>query len=366
MFRSQSPRRSAFTLIELLVVIAIIAILIGLLLPAVQKVREAASRMTCTNNMKQIGLAAHNYESANGKFPVGRHHCSYVGPLVVMLPHMEQDNIFRQIDPTAYNVVADPNPNSPCQTAQYKGGPNTDWINLLFGQPGSPYAASRNRVKAFECPSDDAASNSSGNTVTQIGVGTNSGPRPATGTIQGSITSYTNSSLQGAGGIPGPSNYVPIAGTLGYYASPSATSLSQPFYAAHEGIFSEERPTPIVAITDGTSNTMMFGEYLGGWDGGFTGTRLRTMSWMGAGAYPTYWSMFQAKTNIDGLYTLSSRHTGIINVCQGDGSVRGIRPFNVLPSSSAEIQARTNTNWDALQRMSGKSDGDINLEGVIN
>src|SRR5262245_63981028 len=102
------PSRRGFTLIELLVVIAIIAVLIGLLLPAVQQVREAAARLQCKNNLKQIGVAFHNYHAAFGLFPPGFLSGSAVtdgegtGPGwgwgAYLLPYLEQDNLFRRID----------------------------------------------------------------------------------------------------------------------------------------------------------------------------------------------------------------------------------------------------------------------------
>src|SRR6188474_2720998 len=119
--RSSSRRGDGFTLIELLVVIAIIAILIGLLLPAVQKIREAANRMKCSNQLKQLGLAAHNYHDTNSKLPPAvllnpqvNNPADYnqnFGPnwAVLILPFIEQDNLFRTVSQSVQEYMANGN-----------------------------------------------------------------------------------------------------------------------------------------------------------------------------------------------------------------------------------------------------------------
>ena len=274
------PSRPAFTLIELLVVIAIIAVLIGLLLPAVQKVREAAARMTCSNNLKQINLAAMSYESSLGCLPPGSHSTSYTGTLAYILPHIEQDNIYRQI------------PQNLLTLGNTTGG--VWW--------GTGWTAANNKVKTYRCPSDNA------DEITPT-VGILATLYTASGTVVGSAFAPTYSTL-------GRTDYAANAGYMGRGAP-------------YVGPYYPDSRTTIVSITDGTSNTLGFGEWLGGAE---TGTRAYVGSWMGVGAVPTGWGL--GPTGY--WHQFGSKHTGIVQFGFCDGSVR---PVKKSASSSVFIYA---------------------------
>ncbi len=228
-----TPRQRGFTLIELLVVIAIIAVLIGLLLPAVQKVREAAARAQCANNLKQIGLALFNYEGANGYFPTAYKLLPVPdlaapsgtgtygpGAFVLILPYLEQNNVYSQIDITkaALNPV------------------NMPSNNPAYSTP----------LKVFLCPS------APGQPTVDYSV-----------ELQRSFGNFGINVSYPPGLIFGRTDYCPDAGMEadipGINITAGASIICQP----------PDGPVRVTGITDGTSNTIMIVEDAGrpGWYG---------------------------------------------------------------------------------------------------
>jgi prepilin-type N-terminal cleavage/methylation domain-containing protein/prepilin-type processing-associated H-X9-DG protein len=270
----QSGRRRGFTLIELLVVIAIIAILIGLLLPAVQKVREAAGRLKCSNNLKQIGLACHNFHASFNRLPPGYTAVNAYpdtspgwGWGTYILPYIEQENLYRQIN---------------------------------FNMPVQTQTAIQNAVPVFFCPSD--------------------------------LCSEAPFAVVDAAFTPicqmGASSY---AATVGSDAS-EVDDLKC------DGVFYRNSRVRLVEIRDGTSNTVFIGDRAwadtqGTWAGIPTGAITRageTNPWQsttgpGHCLVLVHNNWINIKTDADGgLDDFSSKHTGGVNLLFGDGSVRFI------------------------------------------
>jgi prepilin-type N-terminal cleavage/methylation domain-containing protein/prepilin-type processing-associated H-X9-DG protein len=286
-------RRFGFTLIELLVVIAIIAILIGLLLPAVQKVREAAARMSCQNNLKQLGLAQHSYHDANGQLMavVGPSGCCWGTWMVLILPYIEQDNAYKLYQNWGGNDSVSSNFPAPSTARpRYGSAPNTTNVT-------------GRRYKTMTCPSDKENA--------PIGV----------------ITNHNYSVSTGTGSTYG-----------GVYVG-AATYTPQP--GMFDGRSPYTRKTKLTDVTDGLTNTIMMAEVLQG-----QGSDLRGFQWWGDAAGVSTYAPPNTSTP-DQIYTPGfcnnqplegrpcvgtggatffsrSKHSGGVNVGLGDGSVRFI------------------------------------------
>jgi prepilin-type N-terminal cleavage/methylation domain-containing protein len=322
MVRTRSRR--GFTLIELLVVIAIIAILIGLLLPAVQKIREAAARMVCTNNLHQIALACHNYESANGALPPGTDDQA-IGPLVRLLPYVEQDNQYKlySFRPASYLLYYQDPLNRPPSTG-----------STTIPRPPDRYGTEGN-IKTYLCPS--APPPESAMTVWLYYNDGTAGKHYNAAFKAAGQTGNSPSGLPG-GVVMGRSNYQASFGE--FRGLVLLRGSNPPSGVDCTGVFGYNSKTKLEAIADGTSNTIMFAEAAGGF---------QAINGLGAGwtmetwSHAVWWSTYGVCPRSDngncdtspqgrGLSwgIPGSLHAGnIINMAISDGSVRPVNSANI-------------------------------------
>jgi prepilin-type N-terminal cleavage/methylation domain-containing protein/prepilin-type processing-associated H-X9-DG protein len=337
MSASTPLRRPAFTLIELLVVIAIIAILIGLLLPAVQKVREAAARAKCSNNLKQLALGAHNYEGVYQRFPIGQELLAgsvqtRTTVFIELLPYIEQQSLHAQ-----WNFTT-PMANTTTTAATSRAAT----LIPPFICPSDPFAENPFTLNASGAVFSPSQS-SSGNPATGLFSGTSYAGNYGTGSY---YTSFSQFNIK-------PNGIFFMTGPGGELRNSSQGGSLHVLSDSHQNLAAVR----MSAITDGTSNTLMFGEKyhrdpnFDTWTSANSGLKMHQVSvwaWMGgrkgaamlfgSAAVPINTTILtlcgnnQSCANSPNINYQDRRfnawgsgHTGGANFALSDGSVRFIR-----------------------------------------
>jgi prepilin-type N-terminal cleavage/methylation domain-containing protein len=267
----RSTRQGGFTLIELLVVIAIIAVLIALLLPAVQAAREAARRAQCVNNLKQIGIALHNYHDQNGSFPLGGVN---IGPSsagwngqantlswrALILPQMEQGNVFN-----ALNISVTVSSNAVDTYAGY-----TAWVTVsntwlcpsdpgnMGGQRPSNTADANNGNYPINNPPSNPATKAPATTVPVSNYAGSFGDNLAIGTLTAGANPWETTPC----GLP--TGGQPLIGYIGFWGTTYGCTTASTTGGSLRGFFDYRTGQVVNAarVTDGLSNTIMVGEML--------------------------------------------------------------------------------------------------------